>query len=123
MNPVKYKSISSGVIIFLLLLITLGGCIRSGIQVVPIPNQDVLVLNADQLVQILRAAGFSDPQIDEYGWSIRDGLARSGAVRILIDNTVETGFAVKGDDVYISSRSRGYWIYNINTGFVNMQRR
>jgi hypothetical protein len=122
-NPVKYKSISSGVIIFLLLLITLGGCIRSGIQVVPIPNQDVLVLNADQLVQILRAAGFSDPQIDEYGWSIRDGLARSGAVRILIDNTVETGFAVKGDDVYISSRSRGYWIYNINTGFVNMQRR
>ena len=121
MNPVKHKTISSGAILFLLL--TLGGCIRSGIQVVPIPNQDVLVLNADELVQILRAAGFSDPQIDEYGWSIRDGLARSGAVRILIDNTVEAGFAVKGDDVYISSRSRGYWIYNINTGFVNMHRK
>lgn len=121
MKSIRNKSISSGTIIALLLLITLGGCIRSGIQVVPVPNQDVLVLNANEIVLVLRAAGFDDEQIKTYGWSIRDGLARSGAVRILIDNVVEAGFAVRGDEVFISTRSRGYFIYNINTGWVNMQ--
>ena len=123
MKPIRHKSISSGVFIVLLLLLSLGGCLRSGIQVVPVPNQDTLVLNANEVVQILRAAGFSDEQIMEYGPQIRDGLARSGAVRIVIDKVIEAGFAIKGDDVYISTRSRGYFIYNINTGWVNMQQR
>jgi hypothetical protein len=34
---------------------------------------------------------------------------------------VEAGFAVRGDEIFISSRSRGYFIYNINTGWVNVQ--
>jgi hypothetical protein len=122
-KPIRQKSISTVMIVTLLLLMTLGGCIRSGIQVVPIPNQNVLLLNSDQIVQILKAAGFDDEQIIEYGPSIRDGLARSGAVRILINNVVEAGFAVKGDEVFISTRSRGYFIYNIKTGWVNMQGR
>ena len=121
MNPVKHKSISFVAIVSLLLLITLGGCLRSGIHVVPVPNQYVLSLNADEIVQILRASGFTDSQIEKYGWSVREGLARSGAVRILIDKVVEAGFAVRGDDIYISTRSRGYFIYNINTGWVKMQ--
>jgi hypothetical protein len=120
-DPNRHKTIRSGVIIALLLLIPLGGCIRSGIQVIPVPNQDVLVLNANEIIQILRAAGFTDQQIQQYGWQIRDGLARSGAVRILMDNVVEAGFAARGDEVFISTRSRGYFIYNINTGWVNMQ--
>jgi hypothetical protein len=120
-KPVRHKIINSGVFVTLLLLLTLGGCMRSGMQIIPIPNQEILVLNADEIVLILRASGFTDQQIQEYGWSVRDGLARSGAVRILIDNVVEAGFAVRGDEIFISSRSRGYFIYNINTGWVNVQ--
>lgn len=93
------------------------------VEIVPVPNQDVIVLNAEETIQILRAAGFSDNQILEYGPAIREGLAKSGAVRILIDKVVEAGLATKGDDIYISTRSRGYFIYNINTGWVNMQTR
>lgn len=120
MKPVRHKIKCSCVIVTMLLLLTLGGCLRSGIQVVPVPNQNVLSLNADEIVQILRQVGFTDQQIQKYGWSIREGLAKSGAVRILIDDVVEAGFAVRGDEVFISSRSRGYWIYNINTGWVNV---
>ncbi len=121
MEPIRHKSISSGMVIALFLLISLSGCIRSGIQVVPVPNQNTIVLKANEVVLILRAAGFTDEQIKKYGWSVREGLARSGAVRILIDNVVEAGFAVRGDEVFISTRSRGYFIYNINTGWANMQ--
>ena len=123
MKPIRHKSISFGMVVTLLLLMFFGGCMRSGIQVVPVPNQDVLSLDANQIVQILRAAGFTDQQIAEYAWPIHEGLARSGAVRILINNVVEAGFAVRGDEVFISTRSRGYFIYNINTGWVNMQMR
>jgi hypothetical protein len=119
-NPVRNKIVSSRAIFSLLLLITLGGCLRSGIHIVPVPNQHVLTLNANEVVEILRAAGFSDSQIEQYGWSVREGLAKSGAVRILIDNKVEAGFAIRGEEVYISTRSRGYFIYNINTGWANM---
>ena len=119
MKPVINKSISSFVIVFLL-LITLGGCIRSGIKIVPVPNQNTLVLKADEIIKILRVIGFDQEQIEEYGWSVREGLARSGAVRIMIDGTVEAGFAIRGDEVYISSRSGHYYIYNVNTGWVNV---
>jgi len=119
-KPVRHKIKSSCVIVTMLLLLTLGGCLRYGIQVIPVPNQNVLVLNADEVVQILRQTGFTDQQIQKHGWSVREGLAKSGAVRIMIDDIVEAGFAVRGDEVFISSRSRGYWIYNINTGWVNV---
>ena len=123
MNSVRQKLISSRAIVSLLLLITLGGCLRSGIHVVPVPNQYILTLNANEVVQIMRASGFTDEQIYEFGPSVRDGLAKSGAVRILIDNKVEAGFAARGEEIYISTRSRGYFIYNINTGWVNVPQR
>ena len=95
---------------------------QNNIQVVSVPNQDVIVLDADQTVEILKKAGFSDSQIKQHGSSIREGLAKSGAVRILIDNVVEAGFAARGDQIYVSTRSNGYYIYNIKTGWVDMQR-
>jgi hypothetical protein len=91
------------------------------VQIVPVPNQGVLVLDAGQIAQILTKAGFSEKQISDYGPSIREALAKSGAVRIMINNVIEAGLAVKGDDIYISTRSRGYFIYNTKTGWKNMQ--
>ncbi len=91
-------------------------------QIVPIPNQDKLVISTNDAEQILKAAGLSESQIQEHGSSIREGLANSGAVRITINNIVEVGFAVRGDDVLISSRTKGYSIYNIKTGWKNVQK-
>ena len=91
------------------------------VQIVPVPNQGVLVLDADQITQILTKAGFSEKQILDYGPSVREGLAKSGAVRIMINNVIEAGLAVKGDDIYISTRAKGYFIYNVKTGWKNTQ--
>ena len=118
MKPIRHKSLSTGVILCLLLLMTLGGCMRSGITIVPVPNQNTLALRGDEIVQILSRAGLSPEQIKQYGWEVREALRTSGAARIMINKTVEAGFAVRGDQIYISTRDRGYWIYNINTGWV-----
>ena len=94
----------------------------TNIKIVSVPNQDVLILSVEDIMQVLRAIGFSDLQIQEYGFPIRDSMAKSGAVRILIDDVVEADLAVRGDEVFISTRNRGYFIYNIKTAWTNTQR-
>jgi hypothetical protein len=114
------------VTVMLLALLVLGvaGCTRPisrGIQVVPMSNRHVLALSADDVVQIMRRAGFSDTQILEYGTDLRNGLAESGAVQIKIGRKVEAVFAVNlndGNCVYISTRLRGNFIYNVDSGWI-----
>lgn len=95
------------------------GCSRfqRGIRVIPRPNQNVLNLSGNDVVEIMRSAGFSDEQIVQYGLEVHDGLARSGAVQIDVNGRTEAIFAIKGSDVYISTKLRGMFIYNINTGW------
>lgn len=124
MKPIRYKLIKSGEVIGLLLLMLLAfglvGCAyqNTGIQIIPVSNREVLALNADDVVQIMRRSGFSDNQIMQYGTDMRNGLAQSGAVEIRINKKVEAVFAVNGDSIYISTRLRGNFIYNIRTGWV-----
>jgi hypothetical protein len=103
-----------------LLSLSIVGCSQSerDIRIVPISNQYVLALSADDIVQVMRRAGFSDMQIWEHGTALREGLARSGAVQIRMNGRVEAIFAINGSDVYISTGTRGYFIYNVNTGWV-----
>ena len=127
MKPITYKSKNGGVMLVSMLLalmaLSLGGCMRqpTGIQILPMGNQDVLELTANDVVQVMRAAGFSDDQIYEHGAAVHDGMARSGAVQVKIDDTYEAVFAAKGDSIYISTRSRGHFLYNINTGWQNVR--
>ncbi|MHC4508971.1 MAG: hypothetical protein ACYTAO_08430 [Planctomycetota bacterium] len=125
MKPIRYNSRTGRITTRLaLLLLALGmiGCARSnraGIQIIPLSNRNVLVLNADDVIQVMGRAGFSDQQILEYGPDVRDGLAQSGAVQVRINNKVEAVFAInrdRGDCVYISTRLRGNFIYNVDTG-------
>ena len=124
MKPIRYKLIKSGEVAVLLLLILIAfglvGCRyqNTGIQVIPVSNRQVLNLSADDIVQVMRRAGFSDNQILEYGTTIHDGLAQSGAVEIRINRKVEAVFAINGDAVYISTRLRGNFIYNVRTGWI-----
>jgi len=122
-KPIRYNSRNRSVMIVLTLLslLALGvvGCGRTGIQLTPLSNRNVLALSADDVVQVMRRAGFSDVQILEHGPDLRDGLAQSGAVQIKINNRVEAVFAINGDSVYISTRLRGNFIYNVNTGWAD----
>jgi hypothetical protein len=88
-------------------------------------NRSVLALNPDEVVDIMRRSGFSDNQILEYGTDLRNGLAESGAVQIKIGNKVEAVFAVnlsEGNCVYISTRLRGNFIYDVDSGWVGKSR-
>ena len=124
LQPIGYKSRAGRIAIGLtLLLLTAGmvGCTRNttGIRIDPLGNRNVLNLNADDVIQIMRRAGFTDRQILEYGPALRDGLAQSGAVQVRVNNKVEAVFAInqdQGDCVYISTRLRGNFIYNVGSG-------
>jgi hypothetical protein len=126
-KPIRYNSRNSRltIIFTLLALLALGavGCSResTGIRIIPLSNRNVLALSPDDVVQVMRRAGFSDRQILEFGTDLRNGLAESGAVQIKIGKKVEAVFAInlsEGDCVYISTRLRGNFIYNVDTGWV-----
>lgn len=122
MKLIKHESKNGGVIIVLLLiaLLALGvvGCAQhTGFEVIPVSSRNVLALSADDIVQVMRRAGFSDNQILELGTEVHDALLQSGGVYIKVNKKVEATIAVSDDDVYISTRLRGNFIYNVNTGW------
>jgi len=115
------------IVLLLLALLALGvvGCSsmysmfrsKKGFEVIPVSNRNILDLSADDVVQVMRRAGFSDNQIYELGTDVHDGMFMSGAVQIKLKGKVEAVFAANGDDVYIGTRLRGNFIYNVNTGW------
>ena len=126
MKPIKHNSGTGRLTATLtLLLLTLGmvGCARraTGIQIVPLGSNSVLELSPDDLIEVMRRAGFSDEQILEHGPDVYDGLANSGAVQVRAGNRVEVVIAInrdRGDCVYISSATRGNFIYNVGSGWL-----
>ncbi len=65
MKSIRYKSRNGGVnIVLLLALLSSGvvGCMHhnKGFEVIPVSNRYVLTLSADDVVQVMRRAGFSD---------------------------------------------------------------
>ena len=103
----------------LLLVVAVTGCEKQkDFHVVPLPNKHVLALSSDDIVQIMSRAGFTQEQIVEIGPQLRSGLLNAGAVQVRVGDYVEAIFAVQGDSVYISTRLRGTFIYNIKRGWV-----
>lgn len=126
-KPIRYNSRNSSpaIMFTLLALLALGavGCTRNstGIRVIPMSNRNVLALSPDDVIEVMRRAGFSNKQILEYGTDMRNGLAESGAVQIKIGKKVEAVFAInltEGDYVYISTRLRGNFIYKVGSGWI-----
>ena len=130
MKLVKYKLINGGLIIMLLLpilsMVNIVGCTPAAeqpttrIRIIPLSNQEVVALSPKDIVQIMRRVGFSDEQIVRHGAELRNGLSQSGAAQLRIGSShkVEATFAVHGNCVYISTRLRGSFIYNVKTGWV-----
>ncbi len=121
----KTRISGSGAIIVSLLLALLAfgvvSCAQRGFEVIPLNHQEVLTLSSDDIVRVMRRAGFSDNQILEYGTDLHDALSRSGAAQIKINKRLQAVFAINGDSVYISTRLRGNFIYNVKTGWVGME--
>ena len=104
-----------------LLALGVGGCGQKGMRIVPVSNRDVMALSSDDIVQIMRQSGFSDTQIQEHGWAVRDGLARYGTVDVMISKVREARYAINGNEVFIATSGRGYFIYNPQTGWGRMK--
>jgi hypothetical protein len=86
------------------------------LQVVPLSNQDVIALGADDIIRIMRRAGFSDDQILQLGTDVRNALLLSGAAQVRLKDKVEVIFAVHDDYVFITTRLRGHFIYDVKAG-------
>ncbi|MFH1882363.1 MAG: hypothetical protein ABIL62_06605 [Planctomycetota bacterium] len=127
MKPISRKTriSGSGVIIVSLLMALLAfgvvSCAQRGFEVIPLNHQEVLTLSSDEIVRVMRRAGFSDNQILEYGTDLHDALSRSGAAQVKISKKLQAVFAINGDSVYISTRLRGNFIYNVKTGWVGVE--
>ncbi len=87
-----------------------------GISIVPQTNQEVADLSSDDIVRIMRRIGFPDDLILELGMDLHRTLAQSGAARVLDKREVEAVLRVSGRYVYITSRTRGVFIYDPSTG-------
>jgi hypothetical protein len=103
-----------------LLALCIGGCAGNrGFEIYPLSNKNVLTLSSDDIVKVMRRAGFSDNQILQYGEDLHLALAQHGAAQIKIRRKLQAVFAINGDAVYISSRATGNFIYNTKTGWVS----
>ena len=84
-------------------------------RVDPLPSQQVIALSSDDIVRVMRRAGFSDEQIIEFGTDVRNALASTGASQVRVGKKVEAIFAVDGDCLHGTSRLRGSFIYDMKT--------
>jgi len=128
MKLISQVARNGGVIVASLLLTLLAFGVVScaanrGLEVIPLryEDQNVLTLSSDDIVRVMRRAGFSDNQILEHGTDLHAALAHSGAAQIKMRRNLEAIFAINGDAVYISTRLRGNFIYNVKTGWVGAE--
>lgn len=86
------------------------------IQLVPLSNREVADLSPDDVVKIMRRIGFTDEQILELGTDLHDAIVTSGAVKVIDRQETEAIARVNGMQVYIGSRSRGNFVYDLGYG-------
>jgi len=123
-NSQRYKNFNviSISLLLALLALNISGCTGNrGFEILPLNNQNVLTLSSDDIVRVMRRAGFSDNQILQYGENLHLALSQYGAAQIKIRKQIQAVFAINGDAVYISSRATGNFIYNTKTGWVGTQ--
>jgi hypothetical protein len=102
----------SFVLLSLAIVLGLSGCDQQRLAFMAIPNRSVLALSADDVVQVMSRAGFSDEQIIKFGPGLRSALLNSGACQVRQGEVVHAVFAVQGDYVHVATKMRGSFIYN-----------
>jgi hypothetical protein len=86
------------------------------LRVVPQENRDQADLSAKDIITIMERVGFSDPQILQLGPELHRALQTAGAAEIKLGKKTEMAFGVNGERLFITSRARGTFVYNITSG-------
>jgi hypothetical protein len=79
-------------------------------SVIPITVGEVTAVSAHDLAEAMLRAGFSREQILRDGPAVRNALATSGGAQLRSGKLVEALFAVHGDRLYVTSRTRGTFV-------------
>jgi len=101
--------------LLLVLAVALGasGCAAEpNARVILLNNQDVVALDADDIVLLMTRAGLSSEDILDVGTDLRNGLASAGAAQVHAGRKVEAIFVVEGNFVRGASRTRGAFVYD-----------
>jgi hypothetical protein len=116
----------AGTLVLVLLALEVGGCggwfKRSSddsllqLRVVPRENRDQADLRAEDILRVMERVGFSDAQILQLGPELHRALQTAGAAEIKWGKKTEMAFGVNGERLFISSRGRGAFVYNITSG-------
>ena len=96
--------------IFVLLLAACGGPRFS-----PGANSEYVALDADDVINILSAAGLADGKIVSSGREFRNYMASNGSATLKDGDTTIGMFTTKNGLIHISTMSRGSFIYNPET--------
>jgi hypothetical protein len=86
------------------------------LRVVPQENPDQADLSAEDILRVLERVGFSDEQILQLGPALHRALQTAGAAEIKLGKKTEMAFGVNGERLFITSRTRGTFVYNISSG-------
>lgn len=81
--------------------------------ITPLSNRDNAELTAEQIIDVMRLAGYRDSEIVNLGPYLRDALASSGAARVEMGNRVDAILVVEFDRIYVSTRTHGTFIYDL----------
>ena len=106
-------------IMLMAVFVCISGCSQSGFRIEPQRNHDTAYLSLNDLVGLMMRSGFTDEHIRLYGPELRDALSKYGAARIFNGDVEEAILTVDGDCVYVSSKSRGLFIYNLHKDSFN----
>ena len=103
-----------------LLGVQFAGCACLGrgsghLRVVSFASPYVAALEPEQVVNLMRRAGFSTEQIRATGVDLRNALALSGGARVLKGDHTVAIFEVHGRYVHAATSARGSFIFSTLT--------
>lgn len=117
-KPVSRRCIAP-ILFILMVLPAITGCTSLGgtslggrYSVEPLNNRDWVELTADQVIELMAAAGFEAKQTIAVGPGLRNALAISGGGQIVRRGTVYALFvAQKGQKIHVTTRGSGSFVY------------
>lgn len=83
--------------------------------VTPVTVGESAAVSALDLARAMVQAGFSREQILEYGPSVRNSLASSGAAKVTDGDSVLALMSILDGNLYITSRTRGSLVYPLSS--------
>jgi hypothetical protein len=100
-------------VLLLVFLLSLSACTSPSFS--PGPNSEYIALSAEDVINVLTAAGLSEDKIVSEGREFRNILAGSGSAMLKDGNATIAMITVKSGLVHISTINRGSFIYNPRT--------